>query len=109
MAHPRRNLNTRLSRRYRPLPRRYPAGADHGRSHGRGNRGTRAWIRPATVFPGKVLIIRRVVCTSMRIVLVSDTHGLHDSVRIPDGDILIHAGDLTSSGEVREVAAAAKW
>lgn len=45
----------------------------------------------------------------MRIVLVSDTHGLHTSIRIPDGDILIHAGDLTSSGEVREVTAVASW
>jgi Icc-related predicted phosphoesterase len=45
----------------------------------------------------------------MRVVLVSDTHGLHNSVRIPDGDILIHAGDLTSSGKSDEVAAAARW
>jgi len=45
----------------------------------------------------------------MRIVLVSDTHGLHDSIRIPNGDILIHAGDLTPSGKGDEVIAAAKW
>jgi len=45
----------------------------------------------------------------MRIVLVSDTHGLHDSLRIPDGDVLIHAGDLTASGRPEELAVAAKW
>jgi Icc-related predicted phosphoesterase len=45
----------------------------------------------------------------MRIVLLSDTHGLHDSIRIPEGDILIHAGDLSPSGKSGEVAAAAKW
>ena len=45
----------------------------------------------------------------MRIVLVSDTHGLHDLIQIPEGDIFIHAGDFSSSGKVEEVAAAAKW
>ncbi len=45
----------------------------------------------------------------MRIVLVSDTHGQHNSIRVPEGDILIHAGDLTPSGGISEVAAAAKW
>ena len=45
----------------------------------------------------------------MRIVAISDTHGLHKSVRIPDGDILIHAGDLTSTGKTHEVAAALQW
>ena len=29
-----------------------------------------------------------------RFVLISDTHGMHDSVIIPPGDILIHAGDI---------------
>ena len=45
----------------------------------------------------------------MKIVLVSDTHGLHDSIRVPHGDLLIHAGDLSASGTGHEVAAAAKW
>jgi Icc-related predicted phosphoesterase len=45
----------------------------------------------------------------MRIVMASDTHGQHNSIRIPDGDIIIHAGDLTPSGQIGEVAAAAKW
>jgi Icc-related predicted phosphoesterase len=45
----------------------------------------------------------------MRIVLISDTHGEHNSVQIPSGDVLIHAGDLTPSGKHAEVGAAAKW
>lgn len=45
----------------------------------------------------------------MRIVLISDTHGSHDSIPIPDGDLFIHAGDLTSSGKSSEVIAAARW
>jgi len=31
----------------------------------------------------------------MRIVLISDTHGLHRKVEVPGGDLLIHAGDFT--------------
>ncbi len=31
----------------------------------------------------------------MRIVLISDTHGLHRQLDVPDGDLLIHAGDFT--------------
>jgi predicted phosphodiesterase len=31
----------------------------------------------------------------MRIVLISDTHGLHRTLEVPDGDLLIHAGDFT--------------
>jgi Icc-related predicted phosphoesterase len=32
---------------------------------------------------------------SLRLVLLSDTHQLHREVEVPDGDILIHAGDFT--------------
>ena len=31
----------------------------------------------------------------MRIVLVSDTHGLHRQLEVPSGELLIHAGDFT--------------
>lgn len=29
-----------------------------------------------------------------KIICVSDTHGLHRKLDVPDGDILIHAGDI---------------
>jgi Icc-related predicted phosphoesterase len=35
----------------------------------------------------------------MKIVCISDTHSLHRKTIIPDGDILIHAGDFTNIGE----------
>jgi predicted phosphodiesterase len=40
-----------------------------------------------------------------RLVLLSDTHGLHDSLSVPDGDVLVHAGDFSSTGKPREVEA----
>ena len=43
-------------------------------------------------------------CNMPRIVLISDTHSLHDEMApIPDGDILIHAGDLTRNGTFAEL------
>jgi predicted phosphodiesterase len=47
----------------------------------------------------------------MRIVFISDTHGLHGrmSAPIPDGDILIHAGDGTNVGRMNEIAATGVW
>ena len=41
----------------------------------------------------------------MRIVCISDTHGLHDGLEVPDGDLLLHAGDATKHGSLEEVAA----
>ena len=32
----------------------------------------------------------------LRLVLLADTHGFHRNVRVPDGDLLIHAGDFTN-------------
>jgi Icc-related predicted phosphoesterase len=34
----------------------------------------------------------------MKIVMLSDTHGEHRKVEVPDGDILIHAGDSMADG-----------
>jgi Icc-related predicted phosphoesterase len=44
--------------------------------------------------------------TKMRLVVISDTHGLHDRIdSLPDGDILVHAGDFMNSGFDLEVIA----
>lgn len=45
----------------------------------------------------------------MKIVFISDTHDLHANVQVPDGDILIHAGDATMLGRMNEIAAFGKW
>lgn len=45
----------------------------------------------------------------MKIVCISDTHNFHNQLTIPDGDMLIHAGDATVYGKISEVAAFAEW
>ena len=40
----------------------------------------------------------------MRIVAFSDTHMLHDNVEIPDGDLLIFAGDMSICKTVQDVS-----
>jgi Icc-related predicted phosphoesterase len=39
----------------------------------------------------------------VKIVALSDTHGGHFSIDIPDGDILVHAGDITRHGTLDEI------
>ncbi len=33
------------------------------------------------------------------LVLISDTHRQHREITVPEGDILIHAGDITGHGD----------
>lgn len=45
----------------------------------------------------------------MRIVCLSDTHDFHDRLVVPDGDVLLHAGDATMGGKPAQVEAFARW
>jgi Icc-related predicted phosphoesterase len=47
----------------------------------------------------------------MRIVCVSDTHLFHDehSIEVPDGDMIVHAGDATFRGKNREIKRFNEW
>lgn len=45
----------------------------------------------------------------MRLVCLSDTHLLHDRIAIPEGDVLLHAGDFTMGGTVSEVREFMAW
>lgn len=45
----------------------------------------------------------------MRIVCMSDTHCLQHNFKVPEGDLIIHAGDFSSIGTDREVRKFAKW
>lgn len=39
----------------------------------------------------------------MRLVCISDTHGDHARVDLPDSDVLVHAGDVTAHGSERDL------
>lgn len=46
----------------------------------------------------------------VRIVALADTHLFnHSGYDIPDGDILVHAGDMCRSGDFRELQEASEW
>lgn len=44
----------------------------------------------------------------MKVVLISDTHSQMDKVTLPEGDILIHAGDHSYQGSITEMSKALK-
>ncbi|HET6574366.1 MAG TPA: metallophosphatase domain-containing protein [Fimbriiglobus sp.] len=45
----------------------------------------------------------------LTLVCVSDTHGRHREAVVPDGDVLIHAGDITGYGELEVVEDFDRW
>lgn len=45
----------------------------------------------------------------IRIVAISDTHGHHHALEIPPGEILVHAGDITNTGELEGVDDFNEW
>lgn len=44
-----------------------------------------------------------------RIVCISDTHGKHARIDLPEGDVLVHAGDCSNIGTVEEIGSFAAW
>lgn len=44
-----------------------------------------------------------------RIVCLSDTHNYHEKIDVPDGDVLVHAGDATGRATTGEIAAFNEW
>jgi predicted phosphodiesterase len=45
----------------------------------------------------------------MRIVCLSDTHDQHGALQVPDGDLLLHAGDATMKGSLEQIEAFDAW
>lgn len=45
----------------------------------------------------------------LKVVAISDTHGGHDQVTVPDCDVLVHTGDYCKYGRMGEVKSFAKW
>jgi len=45
----------------------------------------------------------------VRIVCISDTHERHEQITLPDGDLLICAGDVTANGNLVSLERFARW
>ena len=45
----------------------------------------------------------------MRIVVISDTHGLHEDLILPAGEMIIHAGDISERGTEEEIVSFLEW
>lgn len=45
----------------------------------------------------------------MKFVTIADTHGKHESLQLPAGDVLIHAGDVSMKGGVVEIVNFLNW
>ncbi len=45
----------------------------------------------------------------MKIVAISDTHGLHNQLQLPKGDLLLHSGDVAKRGSEQEIIAFLNW
>lgn len=45
----------------------------------------------------------------MKLILISDTHQRHKHLRMPKGDVLVHAGDFCSHGDLGEVTSFGEW
>lgn len=45
----------------------------------------------------------------MRIIFISDTHGKHHQIELPQGDMIIHSGDISARGRVNEVEEFLAW
>lgn len=59
------------------------------------------------LYSSRNVVPRRPITDSITIVCVSDTH--NSQAELPDGDVLIHAGDLTQGGTLQELQAALDW
>ncbi|MGL5957432.1 MAG: metallophosphatase domain-containing protein [Phocaeicola sp.] len=45
----------------------------------------------------------------MKIIFISDTHGKHHQIELPEGDMIIHSGDISGRGRVNEVEDFLGW
>ncbi|MCE3227540.1 MAG: metallophosphoesterase [Bacteroidetes bacterium] len=45
----------------------------------------------------------------MKFIAISDTHKQHKSLPLPKGDVIIHAGDISSRGSAEEISEFLEW
>ncbi|PBQ30437.1 hypothetical protein CNR22_01200 [Sphingobacteriaceae bacterium] len=45
----------------------------------------------------------------MKFVIIADSHGQHNELTLPKGDVIVHAGDINRRGEETEVLDFLNW
>jgi len=45
----------------------------------------------------------------LRVVAISDSHNHHRRIRVPDGDVLLHTGDVSENGTLEELEVFLAW
>lgn len=66
-------------------------------------------VQPRRAAERRPRVRERGYAENMRLVAIADTHLYHDDVEIPDGDVLVHAGDLTRGGRLDELSVVADF
>jgi len=46
---------------------------------------------------------------TLKIVCISDTHTMHNQIKIPEGDIILHGGDISYRGTKQEIKEFLEW
>ena len=46
---------------------------------------------------------------TIRLVFISDTHGNHENIKLPDGDVLFHLGDACDRGNITQLQSFVQW
>ena len=46
---------------------------------------------------------------TVRFVVLSDTHNQHERITVPDGDVLLHLGDVADKGKLTHIQSFAPW
>lgn len=67
-----------------------------------------SWLRDSKVIMNS-LVSHPQQKGTLRFVCISDTHGRHRNVRVPDGDVFVHCGDFTSRGTHKEICDFNDW
>ena len=59
----------------------------------------------------ELILTTQLMNNKMRITFISDTHSKHKQVTnsLPGGDLIVHAGDMSSQGYKHEIQEFLKW
>jgi Icc-related predicted phosphoesterase len=100
---PRTAYRFHFTRQDRRIARRRSVGY---RRHGARHMGASAAEAPPSAAEAPPAVAQQRRC---RLVLISDTHGRHRKLSMPEGEVLIHAGDFTHFGRLSDAKDLNEW